>query len=156
LKRKFSQPYKLPVRKKEVTMPNYKYFSKDLNKWIETEPEIWQWEVIYEDGGVLKQFGDDGIFHQFSEIDQTQLVMFKMMSPQYPQTYELLLSDPDMKLVHFYRNTVLNAGTSEEKHIRLYCFGYEKKVGSKVQKVLMAITPTNELIVTEDPNLVTM
>jgi hypothetical protein len=138
-------------------MPNnYKYFSKDLNKWIETEPEIWQWEVTYEDGSVLKQFGDDGIFHQFAEIDQTQLVMFKMISPEYSQTYELLLSDPNMKLVHFYRNTILNAGTSEEKHIRLYCFGYEKKIGPKVQKVLMAITPTNELIVTEDPNLVTI
>ncbi|MCX6704099.1 MAG: hypothetical protein NTZ07_01500 [Candidatus Woesebacteria bacterium] len=137
-------------------MPNYKYFSKDLGKWINADPEVWQWEVTYEDGGILKQFGDDGIFHQFAEIDQSQLVMFKMISPQYSQTYALLLSDPSMKLVHFYRNTILNAGTSEEKHIRLYCFGYEKRVGSKVQKVLMAITPANELIVTEDPNLVTI
>jgi len=137
-------------------MPNYKYFRNDLGKWINAEPEVWQWEVTYEDGHVLKQFGDDGIFHQFAEIDQNQLAMFKMISPQHPQTYALLLSDPGMKLIHFYRNTVLNAGTGDEKHIRLYCFGYEKKVGSKVQKFIMAITPTNELIATEDPNLVTI
>ena len=31
-------------------MPNYKYFSKDLNKWIPASPEVWQWEVTYEDG----------------------------------------------------------------------------------------------------------
>ena len=83
---------------------------------------------------VLKQFGDDGIFHQFAEIDQTQLAMFKMISPESPQTYTLLFSDPSMKLIHFYRNTVLNAGSGDEKHIRLYCFGYEKKVGAKSSK----------------------
>ena len=137
-------------------MPNYKYFSKDLNKWIPAPPEVWQWEATYEDGSVLKQFGEDGIFHQFAEIDQNKLAMFKMISPESPQTYTLLFSDPSMKLIHFYRNTVLNAGSGDEKHIRLYCFGYEKKIGAKVQKVIMAITPTNNLIVTEDPTLVSV
>jgi hypothetical protein len=137
-------------------MPDYKYFSKELGKWIAAPPEVWQWEATYEDGSVLKQFGDDGIFHQFAEIDQSKLVMFKMVSPRHPQAYTLLFSDPSMKLVHFYRNTILNAGTGDEKHIRLYCFGYEKKVGAKVQKVIMAITPTNNLIVTEDPTIVSI
>lgn len=137
-------------------MPDYKYFRKDLKKWISAPPEIWQWEATYEDGSSLKQFGDDGVFHQFAEIDQGQLAMFKMISPEFPQIYTLLFSDPSMKLIHFYRNLVLNAGASDEKHIRLYCFGYEKKVGTKVQKVIMAITPTNDLIVTEDPDLVTV
>jgi hypothetical protein len=137
-------------------MTSYKYYRKDLNKWIEAEPEVWQWEATYNDGSVLKQFGTDGIFHQFAEIDQKKLIMFKMTSPYYPQTYALLMSDPSMKLIHFYRNTVLNAGSPEEEHIRLYCFGYEKKVGSKTQKVVMAITPTNELITTEDPDLISI
>ncbi len=134
----------------------FKYFRKDLKKWISAPPEIWQWEATYEDGSSLKQFGDDGIFHQFAEIDQSRLAMFKMISHEFPQTYTLLLSDPIMKLIHFYRNIVLNSGTSDEKHIRLYCFGYEKKVGAKVQKVIMAITPTNNLIATEDPDLITV
>ncbi len=135
-------------------MPEYKYFRKDLNKWISAPPEIWQWEAVYEDGSTLKQFGDDGIFHQFSEIDQSRLAMFKMTSPKYPHSYTLLFSDPNMKLIHFYRNIVLNSGTGDEKHIRLYCFGYEKKVNMRVQKVIMAITPTNDLLITEDPNLI--
>ena len=134
-------------------MPDYKFFRKDLGKWIVTPAEVWQWEVTYEDGDILKQFGDDGIFHQFAEIDQKRLAVFKMVSPKYPQVYTLLFSDPAMKLIHFYRNMVLNAGTSAETRIRMYCFGYEKKIGDKVQKVIMMITPNNGLIITEDPDL---
>jgi len=136
-------------------MLKHKFFRKDLKKWISAPPEVWQWEVTYEDGGVLKQFGDDGVFHQFAEIDQNRLALFKMVSPFNPQTYTLLFSDPNMKLIHFYRNKVLNAGTEEEERIRYYCFGYEKRVGTKVHKTIMMIAPTNELIVTEEPTLVT-
>lgn len=131
----------------------YKFFRKDLGKWIPTPVELWQWEVTYEDGSGLKQFGDDGIFHQFSEIDQNRLAVFKMASPEYPEVYTLLFSSPDMKLIHFYRNTILNAGTSNEKHLRIYCFGYEKKIGEKVQKTILMITPSNGVIITEDPDL---
>lgn len=137
-------------------MSDYKFFRKDLGKWISVPAEVWQWEAYYEDGGVLKQFGDDGVFHQFAEIDQKRLAVFKMVSPEHPQVYTLLFSDPAMKLIHFYRNTVLNAGTTAEARIRMYCFGYEKKIGDKVQKVLMMITPSNGLIVTEDPALVAL
>lgn len=134
-------------------MQTFKFFRKDINKWIEATPETWQWEAFYEDGSYLKQFGEDGIFHQFSEINQKKLAVFKMVSPKFPQTYTLLFSDPNMKLIHFYRNTVLNSGTDEEEHLKTYCFGYEKKIGEKVQKVIMMITPNSGLIVTEDPSL---
>ncbi|OGM76383.1 hypothetical protein A2210_01075 [Candidatus Woesebacteria bacterium RIFOXYA1_FULL_40_18] len=136
-------------------MLKHKFFRKDLEKWISAPPEVWQWEATYEDGGVLKQFGDDGVFHQFAEIDQERLAMFKMVSPEYSQTYTLLFSDPAMKLIHFYRNKVLNAGTADEERIRYYCFGYEKRIGTKVHKTIMMITPTNDLVVTEEPALVT-
>jgi len=136
-------------------MLKHKFFRKDLEKWIDAPPEVWQWEVTYEDGSVLKQFGDDGVFHQFAEIDQERLALFKMISHFNPQTYTLLFSDPNMKLIHFYRNKVLNAGTEEEERIRYYCFGYEKRVGIKVHKTIMMITPTNDLVVTEEPTLVT-
>lgn len=134
-------------------MQTFKFFRKDLNQWIETQPETWQWEAHYENGSILKQFGDDGIFHQFAEIDQKQLAVFKMVSPKFPQVYTILFSDPGMKLIHFYRNTVLNAGTDSEEHLRAYCFGYEKRIGDKTQKVIMMITPNNGLIVTEEPSL---
>ncbi len=134
-------------------MPNYKFFRKDTSEWITAPEEVWQWEVTYEDGQILKQFDDDGLFHQFAEIDQSRLAMFKMVSHRYPQTYSLLFTDPSMKLIHFYRNTILNAGTSAEQRTRMYCFGYEKKIGPKTHKVIMMITPSNGLIVSEDPNL---
>ncbi|MDO8487699.1 MAG: hypothetical protein Q7S31_00095 [bacterium] len=136
-------------------MSKFKFFRKDLNQWISAPEEMWQWEAYYEDGQILKQFGEDGIFHQFAEINQDQLAMFKMTSRHHPQTYSLLFSDPGMKLIHFYRNTILNAGVESEQRTRLYCFGYEKKIGSKTHKVIMIITPPNGLIVTENPALVT-
>ncbi len=135
-------------------MRKYKFFRKDINKWITTPEEVWQWEAYYEDGQVLKQFGEDGIFHQFAEIDQGHLAMFKMVSPYHPQTYSLLVSDPAMKLIHFYRNTILNAGSSGEQRTKMYCFGYEKKIGSQSHKVIMIITPSNDLITTENLSLV--
>lgn len=134
-------------------MSKFKFFRKDLNQWITTPEEVWQWEAYYENGETLKQFAADGIFHQFAEIDQGRLAMFKMVSPHHPQTYSLLFSDPAMKLIHFYRNTILNAGTEFEERTRLYCFGYEKKIGSQTHKIIMMITPSNGLIATEDPNL---
>lgn len=149
-------------------MRQFKFFRTQTQEWEQVLEETWQWVAYYEDGTVLKQFGDDGIFHQFAEIDQDKLAIFKMVSPFHPQEYTILFSDPNMKLIHFYRNTVLNMLTDTEKKIRLYCFGYEKKIGpasrrppgreaggeQKVQKVIMMITPNNELIVTEDPELV--
>lgn len=137
-------------------MAKYKFFRKDLNTWIETPAETWQWEAHFEDGSVLKQFDDDGLFHQFAEIDQSRLAMFKMVSPHHTHSYTLLFSDPAMKLIHFYRNTVLNAGTTTEQRSRLYCFGYEKKLGQKTQKLILVITPTQGLLVTENPDLITI
>ncbi len=134
-------------------MPKYKFFRKDLGQWIDAPPEAWQWEATYEDGTVFKQFGDDGIFHQFDEIDQERLAVFRMVSPKHSQIYTLLFSPLEMKLIHFYRNIILNAGTENEERVRIYCFGYEKKIGSKVHKVILMITPSNGVIVTEDPDL---
>lgn len=134
-------------------MQTFKFFKKDTKKWIDAPLETWQWEAYYEDGTALKQFAEDGVFHQFIEIDQSKLAVFKMVSSKYPQVYTLLFSDPTMKLIHFYRNTVLNAGAPGEEHLKTYCFGYEKAIGGKVQKVILMITPNNGLIVTEEPSL---
>lgn len=134
-------------------MADYKFFRQDLKRWIETPEETWYWEAHYEDGQVLKQFDDEGIFHQFTEIDQSRLAIFKMKSKHYPQSYSILFSDPNMKLIHFYRNSILNAGTDCEERQRLYCFGYEKHSKTNTLKVVMIITPSNELVITEEPTL---
>ena len=135
-------------------MANYKFFQKDTGQWIDAPGETWQWEAYLDDGTILKQFGDDLLFHQFDEIDQNKLAIFKMVSSTYPQTYSVVFDSQNMKLIHFYRNTVLNAGTTDEIRHRLYYFGYEKKFMGKTEKVLMVITPSNGLILTPDPDLV--
>lgn len=137
-------------------LKTYKFLRRETNEWEEVEPEIWQWEAYFEDGSSLKQFDDAGIFHQFAEIDQSKLVVFKMVSPQFPNSYTLLFDQPGMKLIHFYRNTILNAGTESESRSRLYCFGYERGTGKNKQKIIMAITPSNELIVLHDINIISV
>lgn len=136
-------------------MRNYKFFRKETGEWEDVTQEEWFWEAVYEDGNRLLQFDENGMFHQFGEIDQSKLAVFKMRSEKHSQSYTLLFSDPKMKLIHYYRNVVLNAATEDEKRVRFYCFGYEKEgVRNKNQKLVMIITPNNELITTENPDLV--
>lgn len=134
--------------------PNYTFFRRDINQTVAVDEEVWGWEAHFDDGSVLKQFGDDGMFHQFAEIDQSRLAMFKMVSKMHPQVYSIVFSSSDMKLIHFYRNTILNAASTDETRTRLFCFGYERKTNHDTHKVIMMITPHDGLVVTEDPNLI--
>ena len=147
-------------------MNEYKFFRKETNEWEMVYPEIWQWEAHYEDGTILKQFDAEGIFHQFAEVAQDKLAVFRMVSPVHKQTYSLVFDPGTMKLIHFYRNSILNASAENETRVRLYCFGYEKKAKGKSsssrpintkngKKLIMAITPTDGLIVTEDVDILT-
>ena len=103
--------------------------------------ERWIWEAIYTDGSQLKQF-DSEAFHQFKEIDQNKLLCFRMVSGE--KVYSLLFK-PEQKLIHFYRNIITKNG-NKERFIRIYCFGYQEKD----HKVIMAIMPNDELILTDD------
>jgi hypothetical protein len=102
------------------------------------EKESWCWEAHYADGSSLKQFDDDGYFHQFGEIDQSRLAVFKMVGTT---TYSLPFKE-GMKLIHYYDNYILNDG---EARVRVYCFGYEKD-GSKV---ICSILPNGEMVIGE-------
>jgi hypothetical protein len=123
------------------------------NTWEEVTPEVWKWEAHYYTGEVLKQFGDDGIFHQFQEIDQTKLSVFKMVSDGKPD-YTLIFSPEKMKLIHYYKRSRLNIGTDQEVFITVYCFGYETKTFNRTNKVNVMIMPTGETILAEDTNSV--
>ncbi len=106
----------------------YTFTEKDENatsgsRTIEIPPERWAWGVVYTDGTELKQFGDDGQFHQFREIDQGKVEMFVMYK----------LEDPDKRIdmvvagkqiFHIYRITVLNANTPHERKSKVYVFGW--------------------------------
>ncbi len=73
-----------------------------------------------------------------------------MVNYESENVFTLVFNPKAMKLIHFYRNIVLNVGTSEERKIKIYCFGFEKKFFGRTQKSLMAIMPTGELIATDD------
>lgn len=121
----------------------YKFFRNGVEEKV--EPETWSWIVTYSDNTSLKQFDDSGLFHQFCEIDQSRLAVFKMVSSQFDCSYTLLF-EKGMKLIHYYENFIINANTPDESRTRVYCFGYQKNK----EKLIMAITPSGELVVTND------
>lgn len=132
------------------TMTAYKFNQDGIS--VDVEKEEWCWEAYYNDGTILKQFGD-GIFHQFREIDQRKLSIFKMVhNEKHPFT--LLFNPDNMKLIHFYKNTRLNMGTDQESTTRTYCFGYEVNTNGRVNKFMLMLLSTGETIMTEDCNLI--
>jgi hypothetical protein len=128
-------------------------FLKD-GKEIQCEKEVWCWEAYFNDGTVLKQFGDDGIFHQLREIDESKLDLFRMVSDSFPQIYSVPFNPDEMKLIHFYRIIRLNVYTPQFKEIKCYCFGFEKKRSRSNEKHFIVILPSGEVILTENPDII--
>ena len=109
------------------------------------QKEQYCWEAVYNDGTTLKQYDDQGKFHQFGEIDQGRLVVFKMVGDK---TYTLMF-EKGMKLIHYYDRYILQVGTKGETRMTAYCFGYERGK----EKVVTMIFP-NETIITSKPEKV--
>lgn len=128
-------------------------FYKD-GEWIDAgDKELWSWEAYYSDGQVLKQYGEDGIFHQFKEINQEKLHFFKMVSDG-KSPFTVMFNPENMKLICFYKRTRLNIGTDNEMFITMFVFGWEKKLLGRTVKTMLVITPTGETILTENPDLI--
>jgi hypothetical protein len=103
--------------------------------------EAWRWIAIYKDGTRLAQFDDElRLFHQFAEIDQSELYSFTMEHDSYPE--QTLLFQKGMKLVHFYRNTKL----ADAPWVKLYFFGYE----TATDKRLICILPNGKTAIVGD------
>jgi len=123
-------------------MPSWKFY-REGGRVEDVELERWQWIAVYDDGLVLKQFDDRGRFHQFKEIDQDRLSVFMMtnglrvFSIPWNKRY---------KLIHFYRVTVLRAGTPDEERLKLYCFGYQ----DGTSKVLIVIDGNDNVSIVDD------
>ena len=131
----------------------YKFIRDGIEESVQLED--WVWEAHYVDGSILKQFDDNGLFHQFKEIDQSLLAVFKMVSIKSDnQTFVLPFNGAHMKLIHFYRHVTLNFGDDNEQKIKLYCFGYEETILYKTVKHLAILTPQGETIMCSDPDVI--
>jgi hypothetical protein len=122
-------------------MPTWKFYGD--GRIVEIEPERWRWEAHYLDGSVLKQFDDDGVFHQFREIQQDRLSSFWMVNDVAPPI--AITWNPDYKLIHFYRGYMVFDGFDNSTY-RLYCFGYQ----TADCKHIMVIMPDDSVFVTDD------
>jgi hypothetical protein len=126
-------------------------FTRD-GKEETVEPELWRWEAHYRDGSVLKQFDDNGVFHQFSEIDRGNLAAFKMrhMASAIAPVFVIPFNIPGMKLIHYYMRTGIAVGTPEFVEHKSYVFGYEL-MGTKH---LTVILHNGEVVCCEDPSII--
>jgi hypothetical protein len=128
-------------------MTEYKFYREGTG-WETVAPERWRWVATYTDGTALKQFDDNGIFHQFREIEQDRLARFDMVC-EGKQPIVLQWSH-GRKLIHFYTNTILRFGASDERRFRVYCFGYEEGK----HKLIVMIMPDDGIVITDDHNRV--
>lgn len=112
----------------------------------EVQPEQWGWGVIYKDGSELHQFGENGVFHQFKEIEQDKVELFAMYKlDDMSKRYDFVVSE-DMKLIHFYRNI---RPAHLTYFIKIYVFGYEKNIGGRNYKNLFFILPDDRVVISD-------
>ena len=120
---------------------------KGIDEWEDVAVEAWQWEVVYKDGTSLKQFDDNGVFHQIREIIEKDIHVFRMISTTYPHRYTIIMPE-GAKFLHMYRR--INSWNTGEKIAVFYIFGYKNKFLIGEEAKYFVITPGNELIITED------
>jgi len=134
----------------------FTFFREETQQEEKVHLTTWVWQVLYvdEEGGELHQYDfTTRRFHQFKEIDTKRPLIFKMVHAldQSKPTYTLLFNPLTMKLFHFYRNGILENLT---KFPRLHIFGYEQNINNKIKKVFFCITPYDDLVITENINLI--
>ncbi len=112
--------------------------------------EKWIWGVVYKDGTELLQFetkGDEGVFHQIGEVDQSEVKRFILAKAQGGQSICILVPE-GAKLIHKYKNDVFLL-SKEKISCRTYVFGYKLKD----QYFLNYVLPNDTIVQSNDPNL---
>jgi len=122
------------------------YLTKENGEKIMATPERWCWGILYKNHEELKQFGDDGIFHQVAEIDHNRIEMFTMYKLEdMGKRIDLLVEGK--QIFHFYRQTVFNARTPEERKVTVYVFGWKNKDTKEV--VYHYILPDDRMVISD-------
>lgn len=88
--------------------------------------EKWAWAVLYKNGTAIKQFGDDGIFHQIGEVKQEEVELFILYNTDLTGKRIIIKIPEGAKLIHKYRNFGFGFNTKNIRKERVYIFGYKK------------------------------
>lgn len=86
--------------------------------------ERWKWEAQYQDGTILRQFDDSGIFHQVGEIDQTKILAFVLYNGEKKIS---IVMPAGARIIHKYKHYRMNIGRDNEQMIKIYQIGYKYK-----------------------------
>lgn len=124
------------------------YFDKDGGK---VNVETWVWGVTYDDGTELHQFGSQGDYHYFAEIEMERVTMFVMYrSDNMAVRIDMpLKSDIEgrhhnpLKLFHGYIRRVLENETVRQT---VYLFGWEDPRGTKSYTYIL---PDDRIVVAD-------
>lgn len=117
----------------------------------EAEMEEWSWVALYEDGTNLKQFGDDGQYHQSKEINPEGLLALTMINNSGTHQPVTIHWRPGLKPLHKYSCRIVTGMDGQEiERIRIYCFGFEE-FGIEYWTM---ITPSDGVIITNSPDKV--
>lgn len=104
--------------------------------------ERWVWEARYADGSILRQFADDGVFHQIGEVDQTKIKVLRVSNIEGTKNIDILIPEGG-KIIFKYRNYILNALQPNEQRVRIFVAGYQ--LGKK-EKHLNFILPNDYIV----------
>lgn len=90
--------------------------------------EAWAWAAGYRgEDGEVRQFGLDGVFHQFAELDQDRVESLTMYDTANPERRYDLYVRPGMQLFHFYRNFRFQVDTPDAWGAKAYVFGWKDR-----------------------------
>lgn len=115
---------------------------------IQVPIEKWVWSVLYKDGTSLEQFDKEGIFHQIGEVKQENVAVFTMRKIDGKMIH---IAIPEgAKIIHKYRNYIMNFGSPEEKRERIFIFGYKK---DNSHSHFNFILPNDDIIESDNENV---
>lgn len=122
-----------------------KYIFKKTGE--EVNVERWGWAVLYKDGSILRQFEDNGEFHQIGEVDQQQVEIFTVYKIDDVSKRFDLLMPTNAKLIYKYRNV---KPFYSDDFIRVYMFGYKKDNSEYVYNFIL---PNDTVIMSDVDNV---
>jgi hypothetical protein len=132
----------------DIEKPKWKYINAEGEE-EDVEAEEWHWEAEYKDGTVLKQYDDAGVFHQFKEINFSQVKTMSVTADGTSQNTISVNWKPEYTPIFFYRNVTYHAGKLDQDMVRLYCFGYDDGTG---KKKIHVIKPGKKYDIVDDEN----